>query len=253
MKRKSNSNSKVSRLWASLVLLSVEMIAILILFFLALLLFIYLIRSVFYLKNNNFDNNVFDSLQPYISQTNNNFMQIVTFLGGHQFLIPANLILIAYFLFIKNHKWYSIKIPAIGLSSLALMFGLKYLFGRSRPLIPLLEEVNGLSFPSGHALNAVTFYGLLIHIAWQTVKNVTLKWTLSIVFLLMIILIGFSRIYLRVHYTSDVIAGYCMGFLWLVISISIIHRMEKYSKRKIDPVVKKETVTSSSNSITAIK
>lgn len=93
------------------------------------------------------------------------------------------------------------------------MFVLKHSFGRTRPLIPLLEEARGLSFPSGHALMAVTFYGLLGYIVWQTVKNNALKWLLFVFFMLMILLIGFSRIYLRVHYTSDVIAGYCMGLL----------------------------------------
>lgn len=117
---------------------------------------------------------------------------------------------------------------------------LKYSFGRLRPPIPLLEKAKGLSFPSGHALMSVTFYGLMGYIVWQTVKNKSLKWTILIFFLLIIILIGFSRIYLRVHYTSDVIAGYCIGVLWLIISIRVMQSIEKYSKSKIDPIVRKE-------------
>ena len=229
--------SKISSIWASIALLSIEMGIILGLFFLALFFFLYLVRRVFILENNNFDQYAFDYLTPYVNDTTTSVMKIFTFLGTAQFLIPANLILIAYFLFVKKHKWFSIKIPAIALTSLLLMFVLKNSFGRSRPLIPLLEKVNGLSFPSGHALMSVTFYGLLGYIAWQTVTNRILKWSLIIVFLLMIITIGFSRIYLRVHFTSDVIAGYCMGLLWLVISIGVMGRIEKYSKGKIDPVV----------------
>jgi membrane-associated phospholipid phosphatase len=230
----------VSRLWAMIALLSIEMVVVLALFFLALLFFIYLVRRVFFLKNNAFDQAVFDAILPYVNETNNSIMLFITFLGKHDFLIPANLLLIAYFLFIKKHKWYSIKIPAIAISSLLLMFVLKYSFGRERPAIPLLEEAKGLSFPSGHALMAVTFYGLLGYIVWQTIKNRVLKWSIIMFLILLIALIGFSRIYLRVHYTSDVIAGYCMGILWLVISITIVQRIERFSKKKVDPVVEKE-------------
>jgi undecaprenyl-diphosphatase len=54
---------------------------------------------------------------------------------------------------------------------------------------------------------------------------------------MLILIIGFSRIYLRVHYPSDVFAGFAVGFLWLVISIYIIRRIEKFSKREITPVM----------------
>ena len=231
---------KISKIWASIALLSLEMVIILVLFILALYTFIYLVRRVFVLKDNSFDQRVFDSLTPYVTDTTTSVMEFFTFLGEPDFLIPANLILIAYFLFIRKHRWYSIKIPAIALSSLALMFVLKNSFGRTRPLIPLMEEARGLSFPSGHALMSITFYGLIGYIVWHTVHNKPLKWTLFIFFLLLIFFIGLSRIYLRVHYTSDVIAGYCIGILWIVISIGVMQRIEKFSRRKIDHVVEKE-------------
>jgi undecaprenyl-diphosphatase len=243
MIRKTRTNLK--RIWASVALLSLEMLMVLGIFFVSLFLFVYLVRSVFYLKNNDFDQAVFDALIPFVSERNNDIMQFFTFLGTHEFLIPANLLLIGYFLFIKKHKWYSIKIPSIALTSLLLMFVLKHSFGRERPLIPLINEAAGLSFPSGHALMAVTFYGLLAYIVWQSVDRIALKWLLTFCFIVLIILIGFSRIYLRVHYTSDVVAGYCMGLIWLVTSIAVVRRIERYSKRNIDPVVKSETVNRS--------
>jgi undecaprenyl-diphosphatase len=177
-----------------------------------------------------------------VSEDNNQVMLFFTYLGRHEFLIPANLILIAYFLFFKKHSWYSIKVPAIALSSLALMFGLKHLFDRERPLVPLLEEARGLSFPSGHALMSVTFYGLLIYIVFKGFKNTPLKWTLISLLLLLILTIGFSRIYLRVHYASDVIAGLCVGLLWLVICVAVLNKLEKYSQKKVNPVVQQPAV-----------
>ena len=242
---------RVKKIWAAIALLSIEMMIVLVFFVLALILFVYLTRRVFFLHNNQFDEKAFDFLSRHVSESNNDIMQFFTFLGTHKFLIPANLVLIAYFLFINKHKWYSIKIPAIALSSLALMFGLKNLFDRPRPLIPLLEHARGLSFPSGHALMSVTFYGLLIHIVWKMRRNDPLKWPLTILLLLLILIIGFSRIYLRVHYASDVLAGYCVGLLWLVISIWALKQMEQYSKRTVNPIVQQpaEPVNSSESGV----
>ncbi|MER3464874.1 MAG: hypothetical protein C4329_11140 [Chitinophagaceae bacterium] len=112
---------------------------------------------------------MFAYLKNHVNPRNNEVMLFFTYLGRHEFLIPANLILIAYFLFIKKNKWYSIKVPAIVLSSLALMFVLKGVFDRPQPAIPLLQEAKGLSFPSGHALMSVTFYGLLIYLIWKNI------------------------------------------------------------------------------------
>jgi undecaprenyl-diphosphatase len=230
---------RVKRFWAQLALLSVEMTIVLVLFVIALTAFVYITRRVFVLNKTKLDNAVFNYLKAHVSERNNDIMEFFTFLGTHQFLIPANLSLIAYFLFIKKHKWHSIKIPAIALSSLGLMFLLKGLFDRERPSVPLLFEAKGLSFPSGHALMSVTFYGLLIYMIFKSVKNPALKWTLISLLVILIIIIGSSRVYLRVHYATDVIAGYCIGFLWLVFTVWMLNKIEKHSKRKFDKVVEK--------------
>lgn len=233
-------SSRVKKFWAGVALLSVQMSVVLVLFIIAFVGFVYITRKIFIQNKTSFDENVFHYLQNHVSPRNNEVMLFFTYLGTHEFLIPANLILIAYFLFIKNHKWYSIKVPAIALSSLALMFLLKNIFDRPRPLIPLLEEAKGLSFPSGHALMSVTFYGLLIYIIWKTVPQKGPRITLASLLLLLILIIGFSRIYLRVHYASDVLAGFCVGFLWLVFTVWLLNKMEHYSERKLSYVVEQE-------------
>ena len=232
------TREKIRKFWASLALLSVEMALILAVFTVSLIAFIFITRRVIFLGRNEFDEKAFAYLGNHVTEANNNFMLFITYLGRHEFLIPANLILIVYFLFIRKHRWYSIKVPAVAISSVLLMFILKNLFGRARPLIPLLEEARGLSFPSGHALMSVTFYGLMCYIVWHSVKNPTLKWTIITLLVLLILMIGLSRVYLRVHYATDVAAGFAMGFLWLVISLKTIRQLEKYSRRNVDPVVK---------------
>lgn len=230
-------SGRIKSIWAAAALLSVEMIFIVAAFLLSLLAFAYLIRRVIVLQNTGFDKKVFALFQPYVSETNNSIMLFFTFFGTHKFLIPANLCLIAYFLFIRKHKWYSIKVPAIALSSLGLMFGLKHFFGRPRPDVPLLFKAEGLSFPSGHALFSITFYGLIVYLLYYSIKNKSLKWFVISLLILFMLIIGFSRVYLRVHYASDVIAGFCVGFMWLVFAIWLLNRFERFSKRKIDASV----------------
>ena len=179
-------------------------------------------------KHKPIDMMIFDKIKPRVNTINNKMMLFITFLGKHQFLIPANLILIFYFIAIKKQTWFSIRVITIAISSLVLMLLLKQLFQRKRPLSPLLKAARGLSFPSGHAIMAVTFYGLLIYILRHTIEIDWLKWVASILIVVLIMLIGFSRIYLRVHYASDVLGGFIIGLLWLLISLAVIKWLEGY-------------------------
>ncbi|HEV8270590.1 MAG TPA: phosphatase PAP2 family protein [Chitinophagaceae bacterium] len=179
-------------------------------------------------KHKPIDMLVFDKIKPGINTINNKIMLFITFLGKHQFLIPANLILIFYFLLVKKQTWFSIRVITIAISSLVLMLLLKQLFQRKRPLSPLLKAAKGLSFPSGHAIMAVTFYGLLIYILQHSLTIDRLKWLVTALVVALIILIGFSRVYLRVHYASDVAAGFIIGLLWLLLSLAVLKWLESY-------------------------
>lgn len=238
-----NTASTAKKFWATLTLLSVELVIILVLFVFSFFIFVFLARRIFWQKKDEFDFAVFDFLRPLISEFRTDTMEFFTFLGTHTFLIPMNCLLIGYFLFIKKHRWYSITIPVVSLGGVLLMFILKNIFGRPRPEDPLLRTVSGLSFPSGHALISVAFYGLLIYLTWQTIANKFLRWFLIILLLMLILTIGVSRIYLRVHYASDVLAGFAMGLIWLVLSIWVVRRIERYTRREIAPVIEEQTVT----------
>src|SRR5450432_2164183 len=207
--------------------------ALMVIFTDALIAFITIARMVFEGKTQDFDHRSLIFIAGYVTYINTNVMQSLTFLGTHTFLIPANLLLTAWFLFIKKRHWYSITIPSVALSSLLLMFILKLIFRRDRPVGPLLQAAKGFSFPSGHALMSVTFYGLLVLIVWQNVQQAWLKWTLSVFLILLILAIGLSRVYLRLHYASDVLAGFSVGLVWLLLSLWILSKVEKNSKKNI--------------------
>ena len=179
-------------------------------------------------KHKPVDMLIFDKIKPGVNAINNKIMLFITFLGKHQFLIPANLILIFYFLLVKRQTWFSIRVITIAMSSLVLMLLLKQLFQRKRPLSPLLKAAKGLSFPSGHAIMAVTFYGLVIYILQHTITIDWLKWLAIVLVFVLIISIGFSRVYLRVHYASDVAGGFIIGLLWLLLSLAVLKWLESY-------------------------
>ncbi len=102
----------------------------------------------------------------------------------------------------------------------ASVWVIKAVVHRPRPdeLIAFMHE-NSFSFPSGHATGAVAFYGFLMYLAWKNVHNRILKESLLFFGFLFILAIGFSRLYLGVHFPSDVIAGYAIAGLWLLVGI----------------------------------
>jgi membrane-associated phospholipid phosphatase len=187
---------------------------------------------VFIQKNTSFDNAVFKAIAPYESPLLTKIVVSISFLGKHSFLIPANLLLIFYFLY-KKRKELAIGIVVIAISSYFLKVLLKALFNRPRPADPLIEHVQGLSFPSGHAILGVTVYGFIGLLLWYEIKNRNLR-NIVIAFLILLMLaIAFTRVYMRVHYMSDVIAGLAIGFIWLVVSLWVIEKLEtRYNTRK---------------------
>lgn len=175
---------------------------------------------------------IFDLVKQHTNDRNTQLMWRITKLADHRFLVPANLFLIAYFLFIRRRSWFSIRVACVALSSLGLMFAFKRIFQRKRPLEPLIQQAKGLSFPSGHAMMAATFYGLLIYITWHTVQNRPLKALLILSMAGLINGIGISRVYLRVHYASDVAVGFVVGICWLLISLDLLKRIEEFNKQQ---------------------
>ena len=214
--------------WEITLFILAEILLSLVIFAAAIAILVFILRKPMR-KYKPIDMAIFDRIKPSVNPGRNRLMLFFTFLGKHQFLIPANLILIFYFLFVARQTWFSIRILAISLSSLLLMLLLKRLFQRKRPLSPLLNAAKGLSFPSGHAIMSVTFYGLLVYTLQLSITDVFFKYLVTVLIVLLIGMIGYSRIYLRVHYASDVIAGLLIGLLWLIISLSVLDGLENYA------------------------
>lgn len=132
-------------------------------------------------------------------------------------------ITISSILVIKKHKLMGFLV----LLNLTLSGGLnqvlKRIVQRPRPTEYRLIEESGYSFPSGHSMVSAAFYGFFIYLIFKNVKNKYIKWISIFSLSLLIILIGISRIYLGVHYTSDVMAGFVISISYLVIFTSIVN------------------------------
>jgi undecaprenyl-diphosphatase len=110
---------------------------------------------------------------------------------------------------------------------------LKDLFVRPRPDLKYLVPVEGYSFPSGHAMLGIVLYFTCAFLLIEAIKSKALKWLLSILALVVILLIGISRIILHVHYPSDVLGGYAFGFIWAAIWILLYkYFKQQYTKKR---------------------
>ena len=197
------------------------------LFLLAVLVFAAIADEMVLEKENHLDKVVFEQLSHITNAATTQWMVIITFFGSAYFLLPAYLLLISYFLFFRKNRKLSLNVAAIGITSTIILFSLKAIFHRHRPYDPLVQNVNGFSFPSGHSFSSFTFFGLLIYIIWNHNIATGTKWIVSSLFFLFAVAIAFSRVYLHVHYASDVVAGFCLCIVWLVISFWILKWLDK--------------------------
>lgn len=195
----------------------------------ALIIPVLMIWMVFIYKSSTLDDKVFSITGNLLSSPLTRVMKAISFLGSYIFLIPANFALIIVLLILKKKQlaWHT---AVVALSSLGIMSLLKNLFHRTRPDHPMVEGVTNFSFPSGHALMGVAFWGLLIWMTALYAEKKSIRILLITFLSLLILLIGFSRIYLRMHYVSDVLAGYGLGITWLYASLYLLNKYEKKQK-----------------------
>lgn len=203
------------------------------LFVIALSTFIYMATEIIFKNNIGFDAYIINYVRAHETQTLIDFMVVCTFFGSAQFLLPAYIILVVFYLFKKN-KSYAIGIAFTGSFSTIIMFMLKNIFKRHRPSIPLIKSVVGYSFPSGHSLSSFVFCSLLAYLIFQTTLKKTVKFIISFCLLVITLTIGLSRIVLNVHYPSDVLAGFCLGFVFVIIAFCLIN---KRSTKQVESII----------------
>ena len=187
--------------------------------FVCIIILLFLIEDVMDKDIMTFDETGYSIVSKYlITDTLTPIAKIITFFGSAYWLIGLSIFLL---LIIKNKKiGISISIN-LGLAALT-NFLLKQILQRPRPIGHRIIDESGYSLPSGHSMVSMAFYGFLIYLVYKRIENKHLKSFLIALLLVLIINIGISRIYLGVHYTSDVIAGFLVAISYLIIYANTI-------------------------------
>ncbi|MBN2538649.1 MAG: bifunctional DedA family/phosphatase PAP2 family protein, partial [Deltaproteobacteria bacterium] len=155
-------------------------------------------------------------------------MTALTGFGSIYLLAPVVLLLALYLLFLRNWGDLFALFIAAGVGQTLLIL-LKLFFHRPRPM-PQLALSHGFSFPSGHSFSAIIIYGFLMYITWQVMQRGIKRTAIVAALSLLILSIGISRIYLNVHWTTDVMAGFAFGLAWLIMSIIMVKTMKEMTR-----------------------
>jgi undecaprenyl-diphosphatase len=174
-----------------------------------LLLFSLLAICVFAGVTTNFEGWAYSEAVEKMSPLTTSIVKSITHIGDTQVVISFCLLLIVI---PKSRKTIAMPVSLAVILSFLLNIVLKNIFARERPNIMRLINETSYSFPSGHAMINASLYTILILLIFRFIKNKPVKITLSAVCMVLVIAIGFSRVYLGVHYAGDVIGGWLIGF-----------------------------------------
>lgn len=158
-----------------------------------------------------------------------NILKIFTFMGSASILLIITLISLILF----KDRFIGISLGLNGFLIYLLNLLLKNIFVIPRPDIISLIEEKGFSYPSGHAMASLAFYGFIIYLLNKKMKPSLLKKVLIIILTLLILLIGFSRVYLGVHHLSDIIGGYLISLAYLIIFIKLMKKLGRKRKNEV--------------------
>lgn len=160
------------------------------------------------------ENIINDKLTPIV--------KVITHIGGAKIVFVLTVLAIILIKGLKNKLFLLTGI--VGTAGLNVV--LKHIVQRERPNINRLIPEKGYSFPSGHSMMSMAFYGMLIFLIFKYVKNTALKWTLIVILTILLSTIGITRIYLGVHYPSDVIGGFAVSLTYLFILTEIYNKVK---------------------------
>ena len=183
-------------------------------------LIIFLILGYLVKTNNEIliDTVVYNFIFKFINDNLTPIVKLITFLGSATSIITITVMVL---IVLKNKKIGLFMILDLIIITI-FQYILKPIYGRLRPVeINLIEETN-YSFPSGHSLTAMAFYGFLIYIIYKS--NLKYKKVYIVLLGILILSIGLSRVYLGVHFITDVLGGFVFSIFYLIIFIDIVKK-----------------------------
>ncbi|MBU2699376.1 undecaprenyl-diphosphatase [Sporomusaceae bacterium BoRhaA] len=183
-------------------------------------------KTIFRHTMGMFDNILIWLVRYFANPTLDSIMIFISNLGYGS--IYGFIVVAAFTILVMYRRWLEFAGLAICLSGGAILnYILKNLFERARPDAFRIVAASGYSFPSGHAMVSIYFYGMLAFLIARNIKSWQWRYVLTAITILFIVVMGISRIYLGVHYPSDVVAGYTAGGMWLMFNISLLMWWER--------------------------
>lgn len=178
----------------------------------------------------HYDDLVTNYVLSYRSPAMTSYFKFVTDIGDVEGYIAITIITAIVSLVVLKKWKYMLQICLVMIISALSNVVLKRFINRARPTIEHLVTVESLSYPSGHAMAAMSFYGFLMYLFYKMKMNKFLKYTGMILIAFLILSIGVSRIYLGVHYPSDIAAGFVAGAIWVVFCIIVFNIIEVFRR-----------------------
>ena len=195
------------------------------------LLVIFIILTILVITNHttSFDDSIYNFLFNLRSNNLDTFMTTITKCGNVMTIVVLLTILV--FILKKDDGYLMLMnvVCTVGTNQV-----LKHIIRRLRPDHLRLVNEKGYSYPSGHSMVSLALYGILIYIVQKNIKNKPLKITLTVLLTLLILFIGTSRIYVGVHYPSDVLAGYILSLVILIVVINYYNNHFRGNKNDKD-------------------
>jgi len=189
----------------------------------SIIIFVIITRLLLIDKISSFDSKVYEIITSIKCKPVTMFFKVITVFSNTWFVM----LLTAIIMIISKNKKRTFYISLNVIICFLLNQVFKFIFARERPLgINLISE-DGYSFPSGHSMISVAFYGFLAYMYLHSNKSRKNRLITIIFFVVLAFLIGISRIYLGVHYASDVLAGFALSLAYLIIYVSLFYNAKK--------------------------
>ncbi len=180
-------------------------------------------------KTINFDEKILLKISMIRNENLTKVMILISELSSYLFITFLTIFL--SIIFFKERYYIYFIINSLGVVTINTIF--KFLVNRTRPEMFMIINESGKSFPSGHAMISLAFYGFLTCFCYYKFKNRILKFFSIIIFPLLILLVGFSRMYLGVHYFTDVVTGYLISGIILLIEIIYFKKKEENNGKSV--------------------
>ncbi|PIC58237.1 phosphatase PAP2 family protein [Sporosarcina sp. P12(2017)] len=206
--------------------LSLRLLAVWIICILFTGFFAYIARSIHLQTISSFDEPIIDFVQSAESPGLTSIMKLFTTIGSTTSVVLLAILTLGVLLW-KKHRAQAVLFAIVLAGTGILNQVLKFIFKRERPDFNRLIDIGGYSFPSGHTMMAFSLYTILTYILWRNVKNTGSQVVIIILAAMMIVMIAVSRIYLGVHFPSDIVGGVLASSVWLFASIAFYQRFQR--------------------------